>query len=133
VDIYKYAAQNGLRFPSARGHLTVEQLFGLPLKSREGFDLDSVARGVNDELKSVTQESFVEVEADNPRKTQIETALEVVKDVIKTKQAENAAVRARQEKAEKRRKLLDALRTKEDQELTTASREELEKKLAELD
>lgn len=131
-DIYKYAAQNTLRFGSVRGDLTVEQLFDLPLTSRSGFDLDTVAKGVNADLKECGEESFVST-APNPRRRPLEIALELVKDVIKTKQEAAAAALARQHKAEERRKILDALTTKKDQALTAASVEELEAKLAALD
>lgn len=132
TDIYKYAAQNELRFPSNRGDLTAENLFDLPLSSKSGFDLDSVAKSVNSELKACGEESFVST-ASNPKKKPLEVMLEVVKDVIATKQAENADVIARQHKAEERRKILDAISTKKDQALTAASIDELEMKLAALD
>lgn len=133
MEFYKLAAQTRLRFPSIRGELTVEDLFSMPLKSKNGFDLDSTARAVNNELKTMTEESFVEDVSSNPRKAQLEMSLEIVKDVIKTKQAENAAQLAKLNRAAERKKLLDAIGAKKDAALTTASLEELEKKLAELD
>ena len=108
TDIYKYAAQNGLRFPSDRGELTAEDLFDLPLSARSGFDLDNVAKAVNNELKACGEESFVST-AINPKKKPLEVALDIVKDVIATKQAQNADALARQHKSEERRKILDAL------------------------
>lgn len=131
-DIYKYAAQNELRYDSVRGDLTTEQLFDLPLTSKSGFDLDNVAKAVNAELKSVSEESFVATST-NPRKKQLEISLDIVKDVISTKQAENAAALAKVHKAEERKKILDALGAKKDQALTASSIEELEAKLAALD
>lgn len=133
ADIYKYAAQKKLRFPSVRGDLTVEQLFELPLKATNGFDLDSVARNINGALKGVTEESFVEDATTDPRKAGLTIALDVVKDVIKTRQEENAAARNKANKAIERKKLLDAIAAKKDQALTAASLEDLEKKLAALD
>lgn len=131
-DIYKYVAQNGLRFNSDRGALTVEQLFSLPLSSKTGFDLDSVAKGVNADLRACGEESFVST-AINPRQKPLEIALEVVKDVIATKQKANAEALARTHKAEERRKILDAISNKKDEALSAASIDELEKKLAALD
>ena len=132
TDIYKYAAQNGLRFPSDRGELTAEDLFDLPLSARIGFDLDNVAKAVNNELKACGEESFVST-AINPKKKPLEVALDIVKDVIATKQAQNADALARQHKSEERRKILDALSAKKDQALTAASIEDLEAKLAALE
>lgn len=133
MDIYKFAAQRKLRFPSVRGDLCVEQLFDLPLKSAGGFDLDSVARGINTKLKVAGEESFVEDVTVDPQKQALSVALEVVKDAIKTRQEENAAKMNRLKKVEERKKILDAISAKKDQQLTAASLEELEKKLAELD
>jgi len=132
-DIYKFAAKNGLRFPSTRGDLTVEQLFQLQLKNQSGFDLNSVAVAINEKLKSMDVESFVEDTSSDPLKTALTVALDIVKDVIKTKQEENRAVVARNVRAAERKKLLDAIAAKKDQQLTAASMEELEKQLAELD
>jgi hypothetical protein len=132
-DLYKFAAQNRLRFPSKKGELTVEDLFQLPLKSQTGFDLDTVARAINAQLKGVSEDSFVDDPADDPRKTSLRVSLDIVKDVIATKQAENRAVVAKAHKTAERKKLLDAIAAKRDQQLTAASLDELEKKLAELD
>lgn len=131
-DIYKYVALNATRFPSVRGELTAEQLFDLPLSSRNGFDLDSVAKEVNAELKECGEESFVATSS-NPRQKPLEIALEVVKDVIATKQKANSDALARQHKAEERRKILDAISNKKDEALSAASIDDLEAKLAALD
>lgn len=132
-DIYKIAAQNNMRFPSARGLLTVEYLFQMPLKAASGFDLDTVAITINRELKTMTEESFVAAATSNPRKAQLEVALDIVKDVIKTKEAENAAERKRLDRVVERKKLLDAIGAKKDAAMTATSLEDLEKQLAALD
>lgn len=133
TDIYKFAAQNNLRFLSKHGALTVEQLFQLDLRNTSGFDLDNVARTVNNELKAMAEESFVEDMSNNPRKKMAQVALDIVKDVIATKIEEGRAAKTKREKAVERKKILDALSAKKDQALTAASVEDLEKKLAALD
>lgn len=130
--MYKYIAQNKVRFPSNRGALTVEQLFDLPLTSPNGFDLNSVAKEINSHLKTAGEESFVEVATIDPERKRLEVSLEVIKDVIKTKQEEKAARQNLLEKAEKRRKILDIINAKKDEALSAASLEDLEKQLAEL-
>lgn len=131
--MYKFAVQSKLRFPSMRGDLTVEQLFDLPLKSNSGFDLDNVARTIHGDIKAIGEESFVEATTNSPRKRILESSLEIVKDIIKTKQEENAARLNKTKKAEERRKILDAMNAKKDQQLSEASLEDLEKKLAALE
>lgn len=127
--MYKEACQKKMRFPSVRGALTTEQLFDLPLKSSDGFDLDTVARSIYGQLK--TEPSFVEV-ADDTQEA-IKTSLEIVKDVIATKQAAAKAVAERATRSVQRKKILDAIAAKKDEKLTQASLEDLEKQLAALD
>lgn len=131
-NLFEIASRKAYRFQSNRGDLTTEQLWELPLTSRGGFDLDSVAKAVNAELKSVTEESFVATRV-NPRKGDLETKLDVLKYIIAVKIAEAEAVTARVAKQEKRAKILDALAAKENEELTQASKDDLLKQLAELD
>lgn len=133
TDIYKFATQNALRFPSKRGELTVEQLFQLPLKSQSGCDLDTIAKTINGQLKGASEESFVEDTSSDPRREALKMSMDIIKDVIATKQAENRAALAKSNRAVERKKLLDIIAAKKDEKLTTASLEELEKKLAELD
>lgn len=133
MDIYKFAAQRKLTFPSRKGELTVSDLFDLPLKSATGFDLDTVAKAINTQLKNATEESFVAEAAPDPKQEALATALAVVKDVIATKQAENKAARERVERNAKRKLLLDALAQKDAEAITAATREDLLKQLAELD
>lgn len=131
-NLFEVASRKAYRYQSIRGDLTTEQLWELPLTSRGGFDLDSVAKAVNAELKSVTEESFVATRV-NPRKGDLETKLDVLKHIIAVKIAEAEAVTARVAKQEKRAKILDALAAKENEELTQASKDDLLKQLAELD
>lgn len=131
-DIYKFAAQHALRFPTVRGTLMVENLFQLPLTSDSGFDLDTIAKDVNAELKAAGEESFVTSKVD-PRKRPLEVMLEILKDVIATKQAQAAALLKRQEKAAERRQILDAIGAKKGELLTASSLEDLEKKLEALE
>lgn len=133
MDLYKFAAQHNLRFPSVRGALTVEQLFHLPLKATNGCDLDSIAKVINSELKSAGEESFVEDVSIDPRKQELSVSLDLVKDVIATKQAENRAARDKAQRTVERKKILDAIASKKDAQLSQASLEELEQKLAALD
>jgi len=130
-DIYKIAAKTKMRFPSPRMTLTVEQLFELPLRSPsgDGFDLDTVAKTINNELKSITEESFVDVDAKSPTKARLENMLAIVKDVIETKQKAIAAQKEATRIAETRRKLNDLIERKKDEALAAVPVEELEKQL----
>lgn len=130
-DLFITASRRKFRFASERGDLTVEQLWDMPLTARSGFDLNNVARGVNNELKGLAEESFVETST-NPRRKTLEQMLEIVKTVIATKQAEAKAATETAAKSALRAKLAETIERKKDEKLGSASIEELEAQLAAL-
>lgn len=132
MDIYKAASQLKLRLPSGRGDLAVENLFDLPLQAKGGFDLDTIGRGLISDLKAYGEESLIENRSESPAKRELELKLELVKDVIKTKQEANAAKATATARAEERQKILDILDSKGTQKLLAASEEDLRKRLVEL-
>lgn len=132
INLFEVATRNQFRFPSNKGELTVEQLWDLDLKSRNGFDLDSVAKQVNKELKSETEESFVNV-TPNPKKKPLEQKLELVKYIIEVKMEDEKKAKERIARKEKREKLMAAIANKQDTALQTASLEELQRELASLE
>lgn len=131
MNIFEQATRQKFRFESIKGELTVEQLWDMPLTSKNGFDLDTVAKEVNRGLKACSEESFVNTNH-NPAVDRLEAKLEVVKHVIAVKLAEaDERAKAADRKAEKER-LLEILHQKKDQDLLGLSREELEKRIADL-
>lgn len=137
MNMFETASRKKYRFPSVKGDLTIEQLWDLPLiintPTRDvKADLDTIARTINTELKSVTEETFVAVKPD-PRKPDLETKLELVKYIIGIKIKAQEDARAASERASKRAKLVDALASKEDQALASMSKEDILKQLEALD
>lgn len=130
--LYKLAAQTRLRFSSTKGELTVENLYDLPLTSKNGSSLDSMACAVSAELKTMSEESFVEPSNSNPRKKVLELSLDLLTDVIKTKQDENAARTLKAERDARAAKIRELLAQKRDQTLSEKSEGDLEKELKEL-
>lgn len=131
ANIFEHATREKLRFPSVRGLLTVEDLWTLRLTSRDSFDLDHVARGINALLKEVSEESFVATKS-NPEKESLSLKLDIVKHIIQVKMDEAAAAVSAADKAERRRKLLLLLDKKQEAELEGLSKEDIQKQLAEL-
>lgn len=139
MDKFEYAALHKLRYPSCVGELTTEQLYDLPLIAKvvkghpEKPDLDKVAKAINNELKSITEESFVKTSS-NPRVPLLTNALAVVKHIIEYKQEQDVAKAERNAKAEKRALLLEAYEAKQKDELVSGkSSEELLAALKALD
>lgn len=131
TDLFVIASRKKFRFTSERGELNVEQLWDLPLTSKNGFNLNAVAIAVNSELKGLAEESFVETSS-NPRRRELEQMLEIVKFIIATKQDETKAASERLARQAMRRKLQEAIEAKEDQALVGSSIEELKAQLAAL-
>lgn len=131
-NIFEYATRNKLRFPSIRGELTVEQLWDVPLRARDDFNLNSIAKNVNKAFKDVSEENFVET-SKTVEHTRREAALETVKYVIETKIAEEKAAATRAEKRQEKEKLLSILAEKQAGKLSEMSENELKTRIAELD
>lgn len=130
-NIFILASRKKFRFSSSKGELSVEQLWDLPLVSKTGFDLDTIAKTVSRELKGMEEESFVETRS-NPRRGDLEAMMEVVKTVIATKQADNRTATEKAARDSLRSKLREAIETKKDRQLGEMSIEELEAQLAAL-
>lgn len=125
---FKKAARLKLRFPSIKGDLSVEQLYDLPLTSKTGFDLDSVAKAINADLRLASEDSFVNTKP-NLAKDLNQLCLDIVKEVIADKLAENEANAKAVVNRHEREKLLEVLQGKKDAALANLSEEELEAKI----
>ena len=132
MDLYVTATRGKFRFPSNAGLLALEQLWDLPLSHRTGLDLDTVAKTINADLKSLSEESFVST-TKNPRTPELEAKLEIVKHIIATKLAEADAVKKAADRKAERQKIMDALARANDAELASLSKDDLLKRLAALD
>lgn len=132
MNIFERATRAKLRFESSVGLLSVEQIWDLPLTAKGGRpSLDALTRAAHLELKNLEEGSFVEVKP-NPRKIELELQFEILKHVIASKLADKAAAEKVAENAERKRKLLAALSAKEENELTSMTKEQIEKAIAEL-
>ena len=129
VNIFEVASRNKLRFSVVGrfSNVTVEDLWHLSLN-----DLDSIAKGINAQIKASQEESFLSSKKTDATKGS-ELALEVVKHVITTLEAEKEARTAAKEKATKRQKLIDALADAEARETQSKTPEQLRAELAQLD
>jgi len=132
TNIFEYAARHKLRFTSSKGSLTAEQLWDIPLRSDDGFNLDVIAQTANKALKAASEESFVSTTR-TPTHTRLEVALEVVKRVIEVKLADEAASKDRARKRAEKEELLRILAEKQKGALSKLSEQELQKRIAALE
>lgn len=131
TNIFEKATRAQLRFNSSRGLITTEDLWLMSLTSKNGFDLDTVARDTNRQLKQMEEESFVETKS-NPQKATTELAMEIIKHIIAVKMAENAATRDAKNRKEERDLLLALLNEKQVEELKGLTKEQIEARIAAL-
>lgn len=133
MNIFERASRAKLRFESSVGLLLTEQLWDLPLVAKgDRPDLDRLSRGINHELRSLAEESFVNLKPD-PRKDDLQLQLDILKHVIDAKLTAKAAAEKAAENAERKRKLLSALASKEEAELSGMTREQIEAEIAKID
>lgn len=131
ANIFEAATRRKLRFESAIGLLSVEQLWDLPLTTKNKVDLDGLARGVARELRDLDDGSFVKLTPD-PRKAELEVRLEILKHIIAVKMADAEAARKAAETAERKQKLLQALANKQDAALGQMSEAEIRAEIEKL-
>lgn len=127
MNIFENAMRQKLRFPSDRGQLTTEQLWLLDLRL-----LDTIARAINTELKGVTEESFIQTKPD-PRKGALTLQLDILKYIIASKMEDAERAKSAAERSRTRKKLVEALGAKEEEELGKKSKDQLLKELEALD
>lgn len=122
--MFEKAVRMKLRFETAVGFLTVEDLWDLPLSSTRYASLDDVARGLHRELKEAEETSFVVKTSAADERLQL--AFDVVKHVIDVKLAEVEAEKTRAENKARKQKLLSLIAEKQDESLKASSVEELQ-------
>ena len=132
INVFEYATRNKIRFHSSRGELTLEQLWDVPLRSADGFDLNAVAKNANKALKEVSEESFVETKKTTLH-VRLEITLDVVKNVIDAKLADEEAAKRRAANRVEKEKLLAILSEKQDGKLSELTEKQLRQRIAALE
>ena len=97
-----------------------------------GFDLDTTARSVYQELKSIDEVSFVS-SVPNKAKDLLQLKLDLVTHVIASKLEENSKVLKAAKNKEERQKLLGILNQKQDEELSTLTADEIKARILALE
>jgi hypothetical protein len=130
--IFLAATRRKLRFPSVKGDLSVEQLWDIPLTSKNGFSVNDIAVSINREFKSLEEESFVDTSS-NPRRDELALSLEILREVIRVRQEEAKERASAAARDSLRQQIKEAIAAKRQEALTSGSVEELEARLRELE
>lgn len=123
MNLFELATKEKYRFPSAKGLLTTEQLWDLPLLSKNAC-LNSIALTLHQELKETPTISFVSQTSGNVN-TSLTNKLDIVKHIIAIREEQNAAAKLVSENKAKKARILEILASKQDQALENKSEEEL--------
>ena len=127
--MFEQATREKLRFMSSKGDITVEQLWDVPLRANQGFNLDAIARSHSKAVELASEESFVDEVKSSPGKTRAKLAFSIVKHVIDVKLMEEQASERRASNKQEREKLLAILAEKQEGKLTKLSEEELKRRI----
>lgn len=128
VDVFETATRLKVRFLSSRGFLSAEQLWDVPLRSRDDFDLNGIAKTVYATLKAAETENFVD-QAPNAELGRFEVAMAVVRRVITVKLAEEEALRVAAARKAERARLTQILARKQDATLEGLSEDDIKARL----
>jgi len=133
INIFEQASRKALRFESIRGpvSLSVESLWSIPLESKSGLDLDTVAKTVKSKLNALSEESFVSTKA-NPEKEDLELSLEIVKHIISVRLKEREDKSQAVARAAERARLIEALDQKQSAAILQLSEDELKARIKDL-
>ena len=123
--IFERASKQQLRFQSTKGNLSTEELWDLSLQS-----LDSLARGVNKQLKEANEESFISTKTKS--NTELELKLDILKHIIADKIADQEAKKVKAERAQELEMLQNLLAKNKTKELKALSSEDILKRIADL-
>ncbi|MDA3834593.1 MAG: hypothetical protein PF495_14505 [Spirochaetales bacterium] len=88
--MFKEATKLSLRFKTAKGLATTEDLWDLPLVSQAGPNLDDIYKSLNKEIKDSGEESIIIKRKE--RNTVLHLKFDIVKAVIEEKMADAEAV-----------------------------------------
>lgn len=128
--MFEKASRLKLRFNTERGLVTVEDLWDLPLTSRNGVSLDILAKSLNKQVKESEEESFV-VEK-NEKNRVLDLKFEIVKHIIKVKLEEREVEKKKADNKAKKEVILNIMAKKQNEELENKSIDELSKLLDQL-
>ncbi len=124
--MFEKADRLKLRFDTSKGLMSVEDLWDLPLTSATGkANLDDVAKGLFRQLKDEGDMSFVTPSAAKDK--MIQMRFDIVKHIIDVRVAENAATELARANREKKQLILGIIAQKENEQLSNASLEDLQR------
>lgn len=129
-NLFTTATKNKVRFLTSRGSIDVEQLWDMPLSSKDDFNLNVVAKTISRKIRADEEESFVTVKT--TANDELTLMLDIVKFVIATKLDEAKEKASQSANKAKKELLLTALVSKENEAILAMTPEQIKEELAKL-
>lgn len=126
MSMFEKATRQSLRFDTAKGQLSVEDIWQLPLTSKSGVSLDAIAV---DLYKKLQNENVSFVGATTSNNASLQLKFDIVKHIIDVRKAENEAAATAAATAARRQQILALIEQKKNEQLSGLSVDELEKLL----
>lgn len=125
MNIFEQASREKLRFETAKGYITTEDLWSLPLTSRStaSVSLDDIAKSLNKQIKESSEESFV-VKRSTVNEL-LTLRFEIVKHIIAELLAQKEQAATDAKKREQKQVLAELIAQKSQDNLKEKSLEEL--------
>lgn len=120
--VFAQATRNKIRFDSTKGQLSTEDVWSLPLNA-----LDTLAKSINAQLRTLQEESFIGAPSLDSQLWQLK--LDVVKYIIKVKLDEKAQHEAKVRRNKEVEQLEELIAEKENAALRDLPVEELRRRL----
>lgn len=125
--MFETASRLKLVFNSPKGLLKVEDLWDLPLTSKNGVNLNDIARGLNRELMNSDENvSFVDEVSSTSDNAILKLKFDIVKHIIDVKLSESRTAREASIRKAERTRILELIERKKGEALESRSIEELE-------
>lgn len=104
-NLFIIASRKAYRFKTEVGQLSVEQLWGLPIKSNHDVSLSSIAEKLYSQIKPTTELSWLGTTTADAEQEDLKNKLDIVRFIVETRRAEALA----QQEQESRKQLLARL------------------------
>ena len=129
-ELFLKASRGKYRFTTVKGSVSLEDMWDIPLLSKDQFNLDRIAQIHCEYVIGMEKErSFVSMKAENPNLEEFRNKFELIKHVIEVKMIERAKAETESLKRDKKDRILSLIKDKKDAEFSSKSIEELENEL----
>ncbi len=128
TDVFQEASRKKVRFKSSLGNLSTEDLWSLPLVSKNrDANLNDIAKRLSKAMRELDEDNFVTEMTNDDKLSELKLKFKVVTSIITCKEEENENRKRLAEAKEKKSKILDIIKTKQDKDLEKLSIKELTK------